>query len=71
MGQKWDKKHIKTKHSLDIQGINYSDIKGKAKAINTKFAQVSEGFGPLEFSKLPAYLPAAEHPQLYPWKVFF
>ena len=33
----------KTKLSLDIPGLEDSDIKGKANAINTKFAQVSEG----------------------------
>ena len=33
-------------------------------------AQVSEGLHPLDFSKLPAYLPAEEPPQLYPWEVF-
>ena len=57
----------KTKLSLDIPGIEDSDIKGKANAINTKFAQVSNGLDPLDFSKLPAYLPAEEPPQL--WEV--
>ena len=37
----------KTKLSLDIPGIDDSDIKGEANAINTKFAQVSEGLDPL------------------------
>ena len=60
----------KAKLSLDIPGIDDFDIKGKANAINTKFAQVSEGLDPLDFSKLPAYLPAEEPPQLYPWEVF-
>ena len=60
----------KTKLSLDIPGIDDSDIKGKANAINTKFAQVSEGLDPLDSGKLPAYFPAEEPPQLYPWEVF-
>ena len=52
--------------------LHDSDIKGKANAIHTKFAQVSEGLDPLDFSKLPAHLPAEEppHGQLYPWEVF-
>ena len=64
----------KTKLNLDIPGIDDSDIKGKANAINTKFVitnpQVSEGLNPLDFSKLPAYLPAEEPHHLYPWEVF-
>ena len=55
---------------MDIPGIDDSDIKGKANAINTKFAQVSEGLDPLDFSKLSVYLHAEEPPQLYPWEVF-
>ena len=33
---------------------------------STKFALASEGLDPLDFSKLPVYLPAEEPPQLYP-----
>ena len=34
------------------------------------FAGVSAGVPPLNYAKLPAYLPAQDHhPQLYPWDV--
>ena len=52
--KKWHQ-HIKdvtnfsqTKLSLDIPGIENSDIKGKANVIDTKFAHVPEGLDPLD-----------------------
>ncbi len=60
----------KTKLILDVPGIDDSDAKGKANAINTKFAHVSDGLPPLNYSNLPAYLPAEKPPQLHPWEVF-
>ena len=57
----------KTEVRLDVPGVADDDEKGKVNAINDMFAGVSAGVPPLNYAKLPAYLPAQDHhPQLYP-----
>ncbi len=56
---------------LDVPGVDDHDEKGKADAINSMFASVSDGIPPLDVSELPSFLPAqAPPPHLHPWEVY-
>ena len=56
---------------MDILGIEGNDFKGKANAINTMFASVPDVLEPLDYFKLPAFLPVRKPvSHLYPWDVY-
>ena len=52
----------------DVQAYKHNEI---ANAINCKFVNVSASMEPLDYSNLPAFLPAKDLPPcLYPWNVY-
>ena len=55
-------------HVPDVQAYKHNEI---ANAINCKFVNVSASMAPLDYSNLPAFLPARDLPPcLYPWNVY-
>ena len=55
---------------MHIPGVDSSNHKDMANAINTKFVNVSSHIEPLNLNLLPAYMPVNDRPPvIYPWDV--
>ena len=56
---------------MHIPGIDRTNHKDMANAINSKFVSISSHIEPLNMSALPAYLPVNYvAPELNPWEVY-
>ena len=55
---------------ISAPGIQQSDEKAIAEAINQNFASVSKSRPPISLKDLPAYLPSRPPPQIHVWDMY-
>ncbi|KAI8511472.1 hypothetical protein Bbelb_105720 [Branchiostoma belcheri] len=56
--------------TIHVPGFEPTNTSGAAQAINSHLAAICQALPPLDYSRLPAYLPALPPPQIYPWDMY-
>ncbi|XP_078575716.1 uncharacterized protein LOC144861620 [Branchiostoma floridae x Branchiostoma japonicum] len=56
--------------TIHVPGVEPDDTSGAAHAINRHLATICQALPPLDYSMLPAYLPALPPPQINPWDMY-
>jgi len=55
---------------IHVPGVKPADSTGTAQAINKHLATICQALPPLDYSKLPSYLPSLPPPQINPWEMY-